>query len=384
MLPGDTPAARDFAFGKELQDKLPRLFGSRIETIDQAKAAEAELLRLQPKSLKIGVPLNRLSEDVAHGEEHATIAQWLPEVPPLIQPADRDAWYAAEDRYLADPSPDQLHAMLDEHIRLVNTSRMLGLGVMSALKYRALLIWQDRIRNHSETEPVNVSRDVASKGNFNPFWDVGDIARDLMGRDPASLGMDEETQKKKVRSGAFSEELHELRVSWFLLGWLDDQGLFNTSHDDKVRFGLWMSQSFSEEGPYPIHNIYFNARRQAVVSNDLSAWGEPLVRKRRIWDMAGLRAFGYYIKDLPKEPVYRQMTVNFTANCFRMNLLLLKDEILRTRAVWVKKSAKGNVKEFVSFLKTQDPTDAGWADGLGQELFGLIDGARERNQFSPQ
>ena len=200
-------------------------------------------------------------------------------MPPLIPAADRDAWYAAEDRYLSNPTPDQLHSLLDKHIQILNTSRMLGLGVMSTLKFRALLVWQDRLRNHTETEPINVSRDVTSKGNYNPFWDVGDISRDLMDRDPAGLGMDTDTERRKVRSGAFNEQLHQLRLSWFYLGWLSDQGLFKTSQDDKVRLGLWMSQSLSEDGPYPIHNVYFNARRQAVVSNDVAAWGEPLVRK---------------------------------------------------------------------------------------------------------
>ena len=384
ILAGNTPSERDLAFGLELKEKLPRLFGRRIETIDEAKAAEAELLRLPVTNLRVGIPFNRLSEDVAHGNEHSTIAQWLPEVAPLIPENDLKSWYAAEDQYLASPSETQLHVLLEKHRQLLNTNLMVGLKAMSVLKFRALLVWQDRMRHRTEADPLTVSHELSLYSNDNPIWEVGDLARDMMGRDPSSFGMDKETQSKKLAGAPFSEQLHQLRVAWFWAGWLSDQGLFKTSHDDKIRLGMWISQSLSQDGPYPIHNVFSNARRQAVVSNDPDAWAESIVRKRRIWDFAGLRSFGYQSKDLPEDPSYRELTITFTANCFRMNLLLLKDEILRTHAVWVKQSARSNVQELVRFLKAYDPANLTSTQILEQELTTLIDGAKERNNFAPQ
>ena len=134
MLPGADAQSRDFAFGLELKEKLPRLFTGRIESLEEAKAAEAELIRLSPTSLRIGIPLNRLSEDVVHGAEHASVAQWLPEEPPLVPSASLAAWYAAEDVYLQSPTQAHLHDLLLLHTRLVNANLMLGLGAISAFQ----------------------------------------------------------------------------------------------------------------------------------------------------------------------------------------------------------------------------------------------------------
>ena len=377
-LPGADPSARDLAFGRELQERLPQLFGSAIETTDQAKAAERELLQIKPISLRIGIPLNRLSEDVAHGNEHSSIAQWLPEVPPQIAAGELKGWYAAEDRYLKTPTQGELHRLLLLHGQLVNTSRMLGLSAISTLKFRGLLVLQDRVRNRTEKDAENVSGDVRAYGNYNPIWEVGEFARQMMDRSPGALGMDQATQMKKLAGPSMSAQLHLLRVSWFWAGWLSDQGLFKTSHDDKTRLGMWFSESLSQDGPYPIHNVFANARRQAVVSNELASWGEPLARRRRIWDFAGLRAFQAYLRDIPTEPKYRQLYVTFTANCFRMSLLLLKDDVARTKEVWVKRNTKANAAELLTFIKGQDPEHAASAEKLEHELFLLVDGAKER------
>jgi len=381
VLPGDTPAERDLAFGLELRSKLPRLFGSRIETIPEAKAAEQELLALQPVNLRVGIPFSRLSEDVAHGNEHASIAQWFPEVPPLVPAASLDAWYASEDQYLENPTPERLRALLLQHVQFVRTSRMLGLGAMSANKFRALLVLQDRIRNHTEKDPLNVSRDVRPIGSFNAIWNVGDNARDVMDQGPAAVGMSPETQLKKLAGPSFRDQLHQLRVAWFWAGWLSDQGLFKTSRDDKTRLGMWFSESLSKDGPYPIHDVYANARRQAVVTNDIDAWGETMARRRRIWDFAGLRSFEYEWKDLPKDPNYRKLYVQFASNCFRMNLLLLQDDIQRTHLVWTKVSTESSATTLVTFMKIQDPQGAASAERIKQELFKVIDGATERFNY---
>jgi len=377
-LPGTDPATRDFAFGVELQPRLPTLFGGRIEAEQAARRAERELLALDPNTLRIGFSLNPLSEDVAHGNVHSSIAQWLPEEPPAVPPASVEAWYAAEDAYLSHSSSAALAGLISLHTRLVDTSRMLGLGELSAAKFRALLVLQDRIRRRTEGHTGTVAPDVAKLGNYNPIWQVGEIARQVIGRGPNELGMGSATQSAKLAGPPLAEQLRRLRLSWFWAGWLSDQGLFKTSHDDKTRLGMWFSESLSKDGPYPIHSVYANARRQAVVSNDPSAWGETLARRRRIWDFAGLRSFQEYVTDIPREPRHRRLYLRFTLNCFRMNLLLLKADIEHTHQVWIKLSAKANVAELAGFIKAQDPAGAPLADRLRDDLDRLIDQADER------
>ncbi len=381
VLAGNTATERDLAFGHELKVRLPHFFEGRIDSLAKAKVAEKELLDLSPIQLKIGIPLNRLSEDFVHGDDHASIAQWLPEIAPLIPEEDLQAWYSLEDKYLANPTQENLKSLFLHHVQVVKTSRMLGFPAISALKFRALLIWQDRIRHHSEADAVPISTDILTLGSYNAFWDVGDMVRQMMGRDPQSLGMPPETVIKKTGATPLADQFHQLRAAWFWAGWLSDQGLFKTSYDDKTRYGLWMAESLSKDGPYPMHSVYATARRQAVVSNNPSSWGEAQSRKRRIWDFAGLRAFSYFYRDIPTNPEHRDLYIKFASNSIRMNLLLLKEDLVRTHLVWQKMNTKGNTAELIHFLRTQDPAGAATDEPLGKEILKLTEAAKDRNSY---
>jgi len=378
VLPGDTPAQRDTAFGRELRSKLPLLFNGRIETVAQASAAERQLLNLNPVSLRIGIPLNRLSEDVAHGKEHSSIAQWLPETPPAVPDQDTQTWYAACDRYLANPTDETLHDLLTLHERLVNTNRMLGLDELSVFQYRALLVLQDRMRRGTEAKPQEVTPDVLAYGHFNPIWEVGEVARNYMTQGPQAVGMSSKVESEKLAGPSLSDQMSRLRASWFWCGWLSDQGLFRTSEDDKTRLGMWFSQSLSQDGPYPFHDVYANARRQAVVSNNPDSWGESPERKRRIWDFAGLRSFAAYQRDMPTDSEARKLFVTLTCNCFRMSLLLYQAELKRTHAVWVRRNSEGSIRQLAAFIEAQDPADKPSAEKLQADLDQLCDSADER------
>ncbi|MCX6341515.1 MAG: hypothetical protein NTU72_03950 [Fimbriimonadales bacterium] len=378
VLPGVTATERDFEFSKQLATKLPLLFGKPITTFEQAKAAERELLSLEPGKLRIGIPLNRLAEDAFHGKEHGTIAQWFPEEPPSVSNQDLEEWYAAEDSYLANPSQEELHKLLLLHSKLVNTNRLAGFAALSAIKFRANLIFQHRLRTKTDTLVSNLSPEVAIYQNFNPMWEVGEFARQLIGRQPEDIGMDPKSHQKKLAGPTFNEQLRSLRTSWFWAGWLQDQGLFRTNRDDKTRLGLWFNESLLEDGPYTMHNFFANTRRQAVISNDVGSWAETIARKRRIWDYAGLRAFQNLYKGMPADPFHRKLITTFACNCFRMNLLLLTEDIKKSGWVWIKISSKSNSSELLDFIVSQQPETKAQTEKLRKELFSLIDTAKER------
>lgn len=379
VLPGETAEARDLAFGRELKECMPSFFSGPIDTTAKAKSAEQEMLRIQPVSLRIGIPLNRLSEDVAHGKDHASIAQWLPEVSPAIPEKELAGWYAAEDLYLCDPSQEHLAELLRRHSAMISTSRLPDLDALSVIKFRALLVWQDRIRHRVESAPYDVSPDVAQQTEFNAIWEVGEFSRELIDRDPTALGMSGDVRAKKLSGPPLSEQEHQIRSSWFWAGWLSDQGLFRTSREDKTRLGQWMATSLSQDGPYAIHNVFASARRQAVISNDVEAWGgEPMSRRRRIWDFAGLRSFGFQTRDLPTNPEHRRLYIAFTANCFRMNMLLLGDDIHRTGIVWRKQNARFAIEEMTRFIEVEEPQNAPADEKRRIGLLAQVDGAKER------
>ncbi|HWA82519.1 MAG TPA: hypothetical protein VG820_03735, partial [Fimbriimonadaceae bacterium] len=99
--PGATPQERDRAFALDLDKVAPALMVDRIGTLEQAKKGLAEMLALDPYKLRIGIVLNRLSEDKFHGEEHASLAHWIPDVAPLPYSPELEK---AQSQYLADPS----------------------------------------------------------------------------------------------------------------------------------------------------------------------------------------------------------------------------------------------------------------------------------------
>ncbi len=378
ILPGATAAERDEAFARELKTELPATFAARIETLEQAEEAEREWLALDVTNLPVGIPLNRLSEDVDHGPEHASIAQWLPEAPPAIKPDQAAAWLNEEDRYLRNPTDANLQRLLDLNLKLVDSSRDQGLSVLSALKFRALLVWQHRLRTHSERTPIRLSPEVAAFGNYNPIWEVGEQARQTLGDSPVGLGMDPATQAKKTAGPAITQQLRALRLGWFYAGWLSDQGLFKTSHDDKTRLGMWLSQILSEDGPYPAHNVFVNLRRQAVVSNDPESWGETAARRRRIWDLAGLRSFRYQLRDMPKPGPYRDLYLRLTLNGIRMNLLLLAEDIRRSGVVWIKVNTLAIARDLCDFIRQYDPASTAATNQLQSNLDRLVAAAKER------
>jgi hypothetical protein len=378
VLPGKSAAERDLAFGQELQPLLPTLFGPRIETIEQAQKAEQEVLKLDPVNLKIGIPLNRLSEDYFHGTEHSSIAQWLPEVPPAIPAENLDKWYAAEDAYLANPTPQALANLIQLHRQYFSTARSLGLAAMSAFKFRALLVLQDRMRRQREGEPVAESQDVLATNTFNAVWEVGETARDFKGKGLMLMGMQPDEQLKKLIGPPLEEQLGAMRAGWFWAGWLSDQGLFRTSIDIKTRLGMWFSQSMSQDGPYPMHDVYAATRQQAVLSNIPEAWtaSEASIR-RRIWDYAGLRSFGEYFTDIPKTEPNKSLYLTFITNCFRMNLLLFKEDLKKSCTVWIRKSAEGNAQQLAEFVEQQDPDDRANIAALAADINKLADTAKE-------
>jgi hypothetical protein len=379
VLPGDTADARDTAFGRELETKVPILFAGRIENLGEAKAASQALLQLDPWTLPIGVPFNRLSEDVAHGIEHASIAQWLPERHPSIPDDRRGQWFAAEDEYLAAPSVPALRKLIALHETLTSAPNVPGISAISNFKYRALLILDYRLRTKNISGPQPpVAPEVTGPGLPNPAWLVGDLARDLEMQNPRTLGFDADLDEKKEGGPRIREQLTDLSLSWLWLGWMFDQGMYHSKAGKVGIRGDWLARALWLYGPYPIHNIYSTTRRQLVASYDKDAWIGPADRQHLSWDYAAIRIGHRYTLQIPTEPAQRTLYLTFAANCFRMNLLLLRDELQRTHVVWVRVNSKQNVKDLTDFISIADPASKPETDRLRGELLALMDRSTER------
>jgi hypothetical protein len=378
VLPGETSNARDIAFGQELERRLPILFNGRIERVAQAKAAVKELLDLDPWTLKIGFPLSRLSEDVAHGAEHASIDQWLPETPPTISEKDLSTWFAAEDAYLERPSIETLRNLIGLHEQLT-FAPVAGIQTISNVKYRALLLLDYRLRTRNMAAPQPpVAEEIVEPGKPNPAWEVGELARDLETQNEQSLGMAGDLAIKKAGPRSTSDQISDLSRSWFWLGWLFDQGMYRTLGGKNVTRGDWLARALWLYGPYPIHNIYSSTRRQLVASFTPGATRGPSDRRHLLWDYAAVRIGNRYISQIPSDPLQKQLYLSFAANCFRMNLLMLQEELQRTHVVWGRPNSLQNVKDLSSFIELADPENKVKDEEMKNHLLVLIGSAEER------
>ena len=382
VLPGASASERDLALARELTPKLPKLFGPPIRDLADARTAASELMRLDPWTVRIGVPLNRFSEDSFHGKEHASLAHWVPDVPRLISDADLPAWYAIQDRYLASPSDANLWAMVAGFDRYTRPMASTGIVSLAAEKYRSLLLLQHHFRleqlgRHPERRPVEME-DYPEELAPNPMWKVGETARLFQDASAASLGLDETLMAKKTGGPPFRKQMLDLQASWFWLGWLFDQGLERTTRQIMAARGDWLAEALFNDGPYPIHNVYWLARKQLVMNNVPKAWGGLPNRRRPEWDYLAIQVGNRFRTDMPKDPAQRAMYIRFASNCFRMSLYLMLDEWTTHKAVWYKNAARNHVIALTKFIADFEPETAPETDRLRQSLLAAIEAASEK------
>ena len=106
MLPGATAPERDRAFGQELQEMGLKLMGAPINSAAEAHAAWDELNAINLRTLKVGIPMNRYTEDIFNNptgmtpgcadnhqcDDHGTIADWIPDVP-VLEAGDQEQMF---------------------------------------------------------------------------------------------------------------------------------------------------------------------------------------------------------------------------------------------------------------------------------------------------
>lgn len=330
VLDGDNAAERDSAFALSLAKHLPLLMGKPIATLQDAHAALANIRTLDPGRLPIGIAFNRLSEDRFHGDDHASLAHWIPDVEPLpFSPALQEA----EDRYLAEPSTSNLAAI--DRIYTSAWSRMLPPSKAVALaKARSLLVLQHRMRVQlAELQPI--PHPDPSKAPTNPMWEVGDLARIYTNSAQTGLALPPDVLANKVEGPTLKAQMKEMRLPWLWLGWTIDPALQRTSYDPRVRYGDWLAELLFEDGPYPAHAALMLTKKLATEAYDPGGWSSVQPQHLVInfsWLLRGDNWRTY----TPKEPRYRQAFYHFTANSFRMFALLQSEELRKTGVTYLK------------------------------------------------
>lgn len=345
VLPGATPAERDFAFLRGLGAVVPSLVAGRIETEEEALRARDELLRIDLTHLPIGIEFNRLSEDGFHGAEHRTIAQWIPDVP--IQFRDESELFAAQDRYLTDPNDLSLRTLDATVQRLMEMPTNPG-ELLAAHKYRSLLILQHWLRTGHLVRPE-------SKGTApNPFWSIGDLARFYA--DEGSLDafhMPEGVNINKAGGPSFGAQLKSLRLPWLWLGWMLDPGLQHSGPSGETQRGDYFCKLLWSDGPYPSHMALMLAKKMVEQAYVRSEWNSSLPQRFEI-------GFGFFVNGdnldrFAPAGEYGGRFRTFVANVFRMALLLERRNVRGTGDALRPEPQAVQVNRIARYLSENDP-----------------------------
>ncbi len=369
-LPGPTPEARDKAFCMTLSQILPRLAGRRIETSASARTALNEVLAIDPAQVKVGIVMNRLSEDKFHGNEHASLAHWIPDEAPIAFTADV---VRSQDRYLADPNAANLQ-VLDSLLTRAWSLTLPPSRAIALAKARSLLLLQHRLRTGvlvSKLPPIPDPRQAPT----NPFWEVGELARVYTNARAGMLSLPPDVAANKSVGPTLAAQFQDMRVPWMWLGWIADPGLQRTSFDRRTRYADWFSEFLVEDGPYPAHAAFMLTKKLATEAYDKSGWGSTspqhidlnfswLVRNEN-W-----RSFA------KGDPVYRKALYHFMANSFRMFAMLQSDEVKGTGITYLREPVVQQLMAMRGAAAVMEPEWAKEDAPIFDQAIAAVNGAR--------
>ncbi|MBX3112237.1 MAG: hypothetical protein KF857_09525 [Fimbriimonadaceae bacterium] len=329
VLRGKTPAERDAAFLKEVAATVPSLDGDAPTTIADARRVQRELLAVDLGRLKVGVPMNLLSEDVAHGAKHSTLAHWTPDVGmPAVE-----RLFPLEDAYLANPSWQSLDA-LDRAVQR-DWQPKTAIEQLSKAKFRSLLVYQHMLR----TKEI-LSRAYLPEGN--PFWEVAEFGRVFESADAKMLGLPPDVARDKSRGPTLAEQMRQLRAPWYWLAWTFDPELVKTRLGQQSQGSDYFTKELLDSG-YPGHTAFMLARKMM---------GQP-VTSRRPWEMR----FSYLLVGRPlaeTEPAAaedKELFRRVVGNILCATALVLEDEVKRGGKVAYRESTLQQLQMARGYLR---------------------------------
>lgn len=394
VLEGATAAERDHKFGLNLTQVAPTLFAGPLDTRQKALKAKDELLAINPRTFPIGIPLNRWTEDMHHGGAHATFNDWIPDRPHVPKDeASRQALFALHDEYIQNPSWDKVWALqdrLDELTTLTGVEKGLTGGGnydgfaygMYDLKYKSVLFAQHHFLVEATRGRTLAQMSAAPFPRRNTLWELADFARvsssvsfahNCQNSWNGCLGLPHDAVEKIDPQRTAERELHDLKLSWFWVGWFVDTSLYQTSNSNSTKVSEYFTGTLYEDGYYD-HVVYHRIRKNLATGYEFEAPikdanGQPGI------DHPWAHTYGYYLaygrgideKKMPKDPEARELYVVLTANTLRMMLLLATDEIERTKQVSNKSDMlaiyEGADSAFLRFMKAYS-TDLAKDEGM--------------------
>jgi mono/diheme cytochrome c family protein len=402
VLAGASAAERDQAFGQELKDMGIRLMGDPINSVADAKQAWTELAGLNLRTLKVGIPMNKYTEDKFNNDgvnvpcpdkhmcdDHGTIADWITDTA-VVPGAPSAAITAAQDAYLANPSLDTLKAVL---LTLPRDETSWFKHKYSAVMIANFMFRQQaggdaNLTKMMTTTPVPFPIDSASGALLNSIWMVGANQRDFIHNVGATLptgggkfSVPAETLPGLTRNDA-NEQLQRIIVPWFWLGFTLDPSTMNVEPDYVAEGDEYFTQeTFIDNGSSPIHGAFIVSKRSVEIMKyttlprspnvfpfnhpDLGRFPvTPLVMRSGyfpiVTNFAEQKNFNtinnYQIMYTPTDATHKALYQTYAANQWRMFVWTLIGELQATPAIWNPSILGGKINKAEIFLTQPEVT----------------------------
>ncbi len=361
--PGAHDAARDRAFAKYLTDDVKLLLaGETISSLEQAVAAQKQLLELDLTQLKVGVPVELWTEDGFRGSEHNVPTEWIPMLARTPAAGHETEWYQLVDAYRADASDEKLWRLYDAIPMLTSDDSAYPLAARwSRHKYESVQVASHMLLARSLRTPNTLAgvseTDVVKRRDIaiarNPFWRVGDSIRvnpfNCNTTDPCTTVSSALELTINAGDAARERMTLEEKLSWFWLGYSLDPALLVTEAAVPTIDGDYFLAATQQY--YNVHNAFLVA---SIMTHKANAPAEYLDMKGVATAGHGLwasprpfLAFKHSERELHTPPPLDQRTLvhaRLWANALRMALYLMNDELGRTHQVFDRARTLQNVK----------------------------------------
>lgn len=340
-----------------------------IDTVPKAWEALHSLHAIDPRTLDIGIPLNRWSEDIHHGNEHGTFADWVSDLPSHMEDSEStNELIALMDDYLQNPSLETLFAYYDLADEDVLTFDSYSSGFLSKQKYLSMQIAthmfrRDAIGEGGFLEQERMAFDIPELPQYyetdrvflnripNPSWEVGDRTRSRKGTRHVGDEFIHYKYPFFVMNGlrpdwAERDHTDAMRVPWFFVGYTFNPTLERISGSNSTKSGEYFSHFGMEDynSDMPLHvSVYMSMMRinklleeravgkTAHVGNvDTRPWHGLMSNfTRKIQKYQPGRRYGVDNQNngLPEfvDDAHEEAFAHFTANVHRMFLLIMQD-----------------------------------------------------------
>jgi cysteine-rich repeat protein len=414
-LAGNTPRDRDLAFLRHLAEEQNLiLLNDVIDSPEKARLAEQQLLALNVENLRIGVRLDRWSEDLFHGPSHigqdpddpggqvgqqGSVAEWLPNLAVEPRPEQSEAFFDRFDQYAANPTDlafwnfyDAIREDSVSHEALDTPARQRAFHWMQT-KYESIQVLGHMLRrrtldfpNTTIDQPAGLDEaTLATAIARNPFWRVGDLIRQHPLNCNHPDGCTRFPDFVPVVSGQREQNLQSryLQRAWFWAGWMIDDALLLS--DDNFA-------TISGDYFYPLHHGVWNGH-YAFITARMSVMKANVEQRIRPWHharaghgkWASIRPFLVFKHSEFQRPMVSPADPRYfwnqriMSNLARMWLYAVHDDLQRTGSAFDREGT-AKAMNFIrrNWIESVDPGgDRSDTDRLYAEIIEMLRGATE-------